>query len=204
MGQRLVVNIEANEVTVASIYYHWSAYTIDALYTVRDIINSLYGSGFDPENFTKEELILKILDMCEASGGGLSQIEHDGDVNYEVSEFKKMFSNRVYKSTGISRNNGIVTFTDYGIKDHNVWAEGTATIDLSNNIIGFNVYSEFDSVEDMIEQEWFEDEIPTNIPKTDIYIGEFSFDDLDEIISFVESAVDGIFWSSDTLVCMTS
>ncbi|MCQ2052432.1 MAG: hypothetical protein MJZ03_00595 [archaeon] len=203
MGQRLVVNIEANDVTVASIYYHWSAYTMSALYTIRDIVNSLYDGGFDPENYTKEELMLRVLNMCEASGGCLSQIEYDGDPSIEASNFKKMFPNREYKTSG-SRDDGIVAFTDIGIGYQNGWAEGTATIDLSNNIIEFDVYSEFDSVEDMIEQEWFEDEIPTDIPKTDIYIGEFSVDDLDEVISFAESASDGIFWSSDVLVCMTS
>lgn len=204
MGQRLVVNIEANDVTVASIYYHWSAYTMSALYTIRDIVSSLYDSGYDPLYCNKEELMLRILNMCEASGGCLSQIEYDGDPNIEASNFKKMFPNREYKTSG-SRDDGIVAFTDIGIGYQNGWAEGTATIDLSNNIIKLDVYSEFDSVEDMIEQEWFEeDDVPTNIPKIDIYIGEFSVDDLDEVISFAESAVDGIFWSSDTLVCMLS
>lgn len=204
MGQRLVVNIEADDVTVASIYYHWSAYTMSALYTIRDIINSLYNGGFDPENFTKEELMLRVINMCEASGGRLSQIEYDGDPSIEASNFKKMFPNREYKTSG-SRDDGIVAFTDIGIEYQNGWADGCAKIDLSNDKIELNVYSEFDSVEDMMQQEWFEeDDIPTDIPKTDIYIGEFSFDDLDEIISFAESAVDGIFWSSDTLVCMLS
>lgn len=204
MGQRLVVNIEANDVTVASIYYHWSAYTMSALYTIRDIVSSLYDSGYDPAYCNKEELMLRILNMCEASGGCLSQIEYDGDPSIEASNFKKMFPNREYKTSG-SRDDGIVAFTDIGIGYQNGWAESTARIDLSSDTIEFNVYSEFDSVEDMIQQEWFEeDDVPTDIPKTDIYIGEFSFDDLDEIISFAESAVDGIFWSSDTLVCMLS
>ena len=42
MGQRLVVTIERNEQPLAKLYFHWSAYTGDALYVTKDIVHCIY------------------------------------------------------------------------------------------------------------------------------------------------------------------
>ena len=43
MGQRLVITIHAFDEDIATIYYHWSAYTTSALQEAKDIIEMWIG-----------------------------------------------------------------------------------------------------------------------------------------------------------------
>lgn len=41
MGQRLVITVHAFDEDIATIYYHWSAYTTSALQEAKDIIDKV-------------------------------------------------------------------------------------------------------------------------------------------------------------------
>lgn len=67
MGQRLVITVHAFDEDIATIYYHWSAYTTSALQEAKDIIDNV--DWFNSSN--KDELILRITKYLESCGGGV-------------------------------------------------------------------------------------------------------------------------------------
>ena len=74
MGERLVVKINNGGKDFAAIYYHWGAYTVDALRIVQRIINALGNY----EKKSEEQIQLDLIQMCERDGGG---VEYD-DIQY--------------------------------------------------------------------------------------------------------------------------
>lgn len=116
MGQRLVITIHAFNEDIATIYYHWSAYTTSALQEARDLIDNV-----DWFNTTsKDELILRITRQLEKCGGGVSI--HDREA------FKKKYPNETFKDD-INRNYGLIAITKNGMEELEHWSEGDLTID---------------------------------------------------------------------------
>ena len=136
MGQRLVVQIIKNDKPIAAIYYHWSAYFASTI----DELAKLSRAILDAKKHDKDEL-LAILDMLEQvkilhvpriGGAVKDEIRRGGVVNKpeEIKAAQHMFPNREIKQEFIDRNNGLIAFTEQGIKDFMDWSEGDASINL--------------------------------------------------------------------------
>ena len=67
MGQRLVVTVERDDKPLAKMYFHWSAYTGDALYVTKDIVHCIYNH----KDETDREMLLRLIRFCEERGGGV-------------------------------------------------------------------------------------------------------------------------------------
>lgn len=109
MGERLAVNIDNGDDKIAVVYYHWGAYTTDALRITQRIVETLG----DYESKSAEEMQLDLIKMCECDGGGIEF----NDVEYISNKFKCNF-----KRDNISRNDGLIAISPEGIATVNQWA----------------------------------------------------------------------------------
>lgn len=125
MGQRLVITIHAFNEDIATIYYHWSAYTASALQEAKDLIDNV--DWFDTTG--KDELILRITRQLEKCGGGVSIRDREA--------FKKKYPNETFKDD-INRNYGLIAITKNGMEELEYWSEGDLTIDFDEE----KVYNE--------------------------------------------------------------
>ena len=137
MGERLVVKISNGEDDLAAVYYHWGAYTTDALRIVQRIIETLG----DYESKSVEEIQLNLIKMCECDGGGIEF----NDANYVSNKFKCNF-----KHDNISRNDGLIAISPEGIATVNQWAT-PIYINLSDMTVDNYVCDVFQSYQDYLD-----------------------------------------------------
>lgn len=116
MGQRLVITVHAFDEDIATIYYHWSAYTTSALQEAKDIINKV--DWFNSTN--KDELILRITRYLESCGGGV-------DLN-DRKVFEEKYPGEKF-SDDINRNYGLIAISEDSMAQQQNWSEGDLTID---------------------------------------------------------------------------
>lgn len=186
MGQRLVVTIERKEQPIARLYFHWSAYTGDALYVTRDIVHCIYNH----KNETDREMLLRLIRFCEERGGCI-----DGGTDGEEAQYiRRLYPNEIFKETG-SRSDGLIALSADGMADMQKWSEGDVYINLDEDTVDFCVYSGYDTLEEYIEERtsWdddFEEMTIEEIPDLEYPIGFFDIKDIDALIEKFESIED--------------
>ena len=186
MGQRLVVTIERSEKPLAKLYFHWSAYTGDALYATRDIVHCIYNH----KDETDKEMLLRLIRFCEERGGCIDGRE-DGE---EVRYISQLYPNEKFKETG-SRSDGLIALSAEGMADMQRWSEGDVYIDLDKDLIDFCVYCGYESLEEYIEERksWdddFEEFTIDEIPKVSYELGYIDVNDVDALIAEFEKTED--------------
>ena len=189
MGQRLVVTIKNNGEDLAKIYYHWSAYTVSALWEASKLVKCI----FNHKDETERELQLRLIRFCEENGGGIS-----GDA-YEFEYIEKMYPNEIFKKDGYSRNNGLISLSERGMQESQDWSEGDLDILIDEEMINNGVYCYWDSLEDYNKevQSWgeeYEDEVLEleNVPDIGYDLGYISIENLDNVINALEAAGEHI------------
>jgi hypothetical protein len=182
MGQRLIITVQVEEQDIAKLYYHWGAYTVDALYQVKRIINSLAHQG----ELSKDELILHLIHFVESEGGGI----YGGSGSYEWNYVVKKFPNQVFKSKDIDRNNGLIAISERGMNELQYYSEGDVVIDYDGQAVANNVFFCYENVNEY-EQYWTDyhcaDCCPTPF-EVDTNIEHFDFCDINPVIEIVENA----------------
>ena len=186
MGQRLVVTIERSEKPLAKLYFHWSAYTGDALYVTRDIVHCIYNH----QDETDKEMLLRLIRFCEDRGGCIDGRE-DGE---EVKYISQLYPNEKFKEAG-SRSDGLIALSAEGMTDMQRWSEGDVYIDLDKDLIDFCVYCGYESLEEYIEERksWdddFEEFTIDEIPKVSYELGYIDVNDVDALIAEFEKTED--------------
>ena len=183
MGQRLVISIETNEKTLCKLYYHWSAYTMSALYETKKVIDCIYNHTDE----TKKETILRLIRFCEDNGGCID----GGRDSIEGKYIQSLYPNEIFKETG-SRSEGLIALSEEGMADMQRISEGDVYINLDDDTVEFCVYSGYEDIEEYIEERksWddeFEGLSLEDIPKIDCDLGFFSVEDIDSIIAALDS-----------------
>ena len=184
MGQRLVVSIEHSGKCLAQIYYHWSAYTVSALYKTQQIVDCIYNH----KDETEKQLQLRLIRFCQENGGGVR-----GD-DAEFEYIQKQFPNEILKKDGYSRNNGLIAISEQGMDDLQSWSEGDVTIDIDEDVIYFGIYASYESLEEYNEErkEWddedFEELTLEEIPDIGYDLGTIRVED----IGYVMNALDAV------------
>lgn len=185
MGQRLVITVRNNGEDLAKIYYHWSAYTVSALWQASKLAKCIYNS----KDETEKELKLRLIRFCEENGGGIS-----GD-DYEFEYIEKMYPNEVFKKDGYSRSNGLISLSERGMSETQGWSEGDIYFDIDDESIWNGVYCGWESLEDYNEEvrswgEEYEDEILTieDVPDIGYDLGCIDVSDIDNVITALEEA----------------
>jgi len=156
MGQRLVVTVISKQETIAKIYYHWSAYSINALEEARYLIEKFY----DEEYANILNYRLRLIRILEEHDGGID----GGKDSPEFAYIQKLFPNEEFQNDP-SRNNGLIALSEKGMEDLENWSEGDLSIDLDNQIVFSSVYFEYEDIESYNEEvgeefKILEDEIP--------------------------------------------
>jgi hypothetical protein len=187
MGQRLVVSIEKNEKTIAGLYFHWSAYTGDALYVTRDIVNCIYNH----KDETEKEMLLRLIRFCEDRGGGIDG-SNKGTAWKYITE---LYPNETFKIEGINRSDGLIALDEENILGMKRMSEGDVFINLDTDEVDFCVYSGYESLDEYIEErESWDDEFERftldELDYIDYDLGIFDVSDIDGLIKAFEKAED--------------
>lgn len=126
MGQRLNLEVRDGDKVLANAYYHWSAYTMPALYLL----------GIAIEQYKNAKAL-----------GGVklaTEILLATDAGFNDDEIKR--AKEIPEFAGIelkpatSRNEGLLSITPEGIKETQEWAEETIIFDIGSDEIDFGVY----------------------------------------------------------------
>jgi len=176
MGQRLVITVKNNAEDIAKIYYHWSAYSLSALQETREVLDCLLNN----DNPIKD-LRLRLIRFVESRGGCID----GGSESEEFKAIQEMYPNEKFKSDG-SRNEGLIALTEDGMNSIQSWSEGDVDINLDDEMIYNSVYwsDDFDYYKEQWEEERKNLKLE-DIPEYNINISEISFNELDNIISFL-------------------
>lgn len=182
MGQRLVVTIEKGDRKLCNIYYHWSAYTYDALLETRKIINCIYNH----EDETESELLLCLIRFCEKNGGGIRGADD------EFKHIQSLYPNETFVTENYSKNNGLIALSKNGMRDLQSWSEGDVYINLDTDEVDFCVYSGYEDFDEYIQnrKSWddeFDETELDDIPEFDFCLGYFNVGDIDAIIASLDT-----------------
>ena len=183
MGQRLIVSLTKNNRDIAKIYYHWSAYTVSALWETQKIVNCIYNH----KDETEKELQLRLIRFCEENGGGIR-----GD-DMEFAYIRNRFPGENFKTDGYSRNDGLIAISESGMQGLQYWSEGDVIINLDEDLINFGVYASYESFEEYIEErkecdDDFEGLELEEIPDIGWDLGYIHVEDLDAVVEAVDVA----------------
>ena len=189
MGQRLVVSVQNNGKELATVYYHWSAYTVSALWEASKLARCI----FNHRDETEAELTLRLIRFCEENGGG---------INCNTEEFKyieSLYPGEVFKKENYSRSNGLIDLSEVGRAESHSWSEGDIEILIDEERITNNVYCSWDSIEEYNEEvkswgEGYEDEILVfeNVPDIGYDLYDIAIEDIDNVIEALEAAKEHI------------
>lgn len=142
MGQRLNVEITKNGDILANAYYHWSAYTMDALRLTERIIHDyldIYGLPltYYPDEISDLEIATRLLIM---TGAGVDAIERD---RLKADPPEGLFTKQgsIILPRSVNRNAGLIAVTKEGIEETRKWEEGRVTIDIGTKNVDFQVCS---------------------------------------------------------------
>lgn len=154
MGQRLVINCIRDGERFATLYFHWSAYTDSAYEEGRKIVLGLLDRGYS-KGMTKEETILmleKILredsqhpSYTDKDGFGDIVISHGGvdQTDLEIAAFEALgLSKKDMDAENISRSEGLISITEQGMRDSEIWGEGFAVLDFDNETFENDIFYE--------------------------------------------------------------
>ena len=193
MGQRLVVTIEDNHKQLAKIYYHWSAYTVSALYETKKIINCIYNH----KDETESELLLRLIRFCEDNGGGIDGTDNASEYKY----IQSLYPNETFKTEGYSRSNGLIALSEKDMTEMQGWSEGDVFINLDTDEVDFYVYCSYDSMDYYLNErkEWDEDlneDDFKNIPEFNFDLYHFDTKDIDSIITQIDNS-----GHNDIIIC---
>ena len=184
MGQRLVVTVNRQGKDLCKMYFHWSAYTIDALHETNRILECIYNGQDESE----KDLQLRLIRFCEEAGGGIK----NGKDSDEWKHIQSAYPNVTFKADGISRNYGLIAISEEGMADLQSWSEGDVFINLDEDEVRFGVYGWYESFEDYIDEmkSWGEDvegiELG-DIPDIKCDIGLFNVNDIGLILASIEN-----------------
>ena len=178
MGQRLVITVRKNDSDIATIYYHWSAYSVCALQETKDLVDYIEAHEIDKLKDI-DDIQLELIKFCEANGGGISA----NDELYAKQKFEGIHKFKDDKL--VSRNYGLIDISEKGMGNSQSWSEGDVVIDLDNATILNDVFFMCENFDELVE--FCTDDEYTNIDEIPLYdcgdISNIRFDEIDETIA---------------------
>lgn len=185
MGQRLVISVQNNGKELATVYYHWSAYTVSALWEVSKLVKCI----FNHKDETEEELKLRLIRFCYENGGGINGNEE------EFKYIESLYPGEVFKRDGYSRSNGLIDLSKRGRAESHSWSEGDVEIYIDEERINNGVFGGFPDYETYYEEvkswgEDYEDDLMKfeDIPDIGYDLGDIAIEDIDNVIDALEAA----------------
>ena len=185
MGQRLVVSIQNEGKELATIYYHWSAYTVSALHEVNELAKCI----FNNKDETEEELKLRLIRFCYENGGGIN----GNDAEFEY--IQSLYPNEVFQRDGYSRSYGLIDLSKNGRMESHSWSEGDVELYIDEERISNGVFGYFDSYDEYCDEvkSWgadYESDLLAfeDIPDIGYDLGYIEIEDIGKVIKALEEA----------------
>jgi hypothetical protein len=165
LGQRLIIKNNFNGTTRSAIYYHWSAYTFEAIEEIKNLVSKVFWSmkiqlSELPNLSTEQHLDI----ACLNAVSGVPE-RSQPSIDYINSLLPKPYDN-----SNVHRNDGLIAFDEVGQKSLIDWGEGFVTInwvldtngevDLDNTTFDFDVF--FTMQEDELHTNW---DVPKSVIK---------------------------------------
>lgn len=157
LGQRLIIKNNFNGTARSAIYYHWSAYTFEAIDVIKELVSNVFWSmkvqPSELPNLSTEQL----LDVaCLNAISGIPE-RSQPSIDYVNSLLPEPYDN-----SNVHRNNGLIAFDEAGQEDLIGWGEGFVTInwvidtngeiDLDKTTFDFDVF--FNETEQSLHDGW--------------------------------------------------
>ena len=158
MGQRLVINITANDTVLANAYFHWDGYTQCAIEHTCKLI-ALHEWLNKADEFKNMPLKKKAIFMLEFLGAGITPEDFHLNLFLDIWIPAK------------DRNEGLIQVSDEQIKDAENWAEGLVVIDIVKKTIDFDVFFYYDEgdLDEEEEKNSVEMPLPWNMPYPEFF-----------------------------------
>jgi hypothetical protein len=222
MGQRLVVEVKRSKRRLATVYFHWSAYTKIGI----EILNLMNTHVFqDSYNLSDNELILRLirfsekytsLGYCETDAKAeeiKEQIRQLIEERPPLCEYYEMlaltggvhpnslattqslFPGESFKQIEISRNAGLVSINDNDMESALNWAECIIEVDLDSKKVLNGLVYEYTIAGYMHEAEEYDENFldPDDLPKSPIALDEFTVDEI-VVVNDVLAIEEGETW----------
>lgn len=171
MGQRLNIQIEKDKKPIANAYYHWSAYTGTALEMTREVLEKLK----EVQNYNVDPLVIAY-QLLSVTGAKLNEQEYLHISNLDRGpHFDLLKTTFDYLPLEVNRNDGLISFSDEGMKDTNYWAEGGVVINLDDGTFYFDVFHSEDTLDEIIDSYDLDEEDIDDIP---VLHDEIDFDNM--------------------------
>lgn len=157
MGQRLIIKNNFNGTTRSAIYYHWSAYTFEAIEEIKSLVLKVFWSmKVQPTELPNLSTEQHFDIACLKAVSGIP--EHSkSSIDYINTLLPEPYDN-----SNVHRNNGLIVFDEAGQKYLIDWGEGFVTInwvlnnkgevDLDNTTFDFDVF--FNEPEKELQEGW--------------------------------------------------
>jgi hypothetical protein len=126
VGQRLNVEIHFGKNLIANAYYHWSAFSEEALNVIEPIIKP-------KDDFQGTETVLSAIRMLESTGAGLTDDEIDY-IKHNLENLKGI----VFQGCN-GRNDGLIAVSPKGKGTTRFWEEGRITIHVDSKTFDYSV-----------------------------------------------------------------
>ena len=179
MGQRLTIQIFKNkeqEQSLATLYYHWSAYTESALEELKTFYKNYSRYLSIQKSYQKVKqnhpirtiipkttndldlIVIAIYQAALEDGGGFSFGEHE-----KATQLYPILNAYYDPNHSPSRNKGLVAFTEEEQNGLYYWSEGNIKLYLDEQEFEFEVYSSYDLIDDReyydtLIKDWFDTE----------------------------------------------
>ena len=123
MGQRLIIKNNFNGTTRSAIYYHWSAYTFEAIEEIKSLVSKVFWSMKVQPNELPNLSTEQHLDLaCLKAVSGIPE-RSQPSIDYVNSLLPEPYDN-----SNVHRNEGLIAFDEAGQKSLIDWGEGIVTI----------------------------------------------------------------------------
>lgn len=157
MGQRLIIKNNFNGTTCSTIYYHWSAYTFDAIEVIKQLVSDVFWAMKVLPNELPNLSTEQHLDLaCLKAVSGIPE-RSQPSIDYVNSLLPEPYDN-----SNVHRNEGLIAFDEVGQKYLIDWGEGFVTInwvidtngevDLDKTTFDFDVF--FNATEKELHEDW--------------------------------------------------
>lgn len=125
MGQRLVFRCIKNGERFATIYYHWSAYTLNIYEEAFNLINAIRANGYNKDMSINDIRIMLAKILYNRSLVDYDKVIVHGGAN--PSDFEKFREigcpEELLTTDGLSRNMGIIAISEEEMDNAEYWAD---------------------------------------------------------------------------------
>lgn len=223
MGQRLVILVKRNDVNIATVYYHWGAYSNSAIAYLLDMHNDVLSNadtlsdrelqlalirhvekisffGFFHNEQVRKKFLTSLFPILHTTPPFIMGQWNDrgGLCSSEFEHGLQTFPGETFVLEGLNRNYGLVNITEQGMNTALDWAEGLIIVDLTSQNVQYDVVLKSTVSEYEKDDEESEEDID-NIPSIPFDISSFNMSNISLVRDLLLSRDSGALRYKDTI-----